>query len=175
MEERLKQRLIGGAVLVSLIVIFVPMLLEDKVVSKRSFSETRIPEKPKVLQRPLETRTILPEPIARVEQEPPEPPPEKVEPARSDEDQRLGKIERLTPTAWMVQVASFSQQKNAKKLVDRLKKAGMSAQVKVVKINSKQHYRVQMLPQLDKNQAEKLVKRIQKKFGLKASVVRYAG
>ena len=180
MEERLKQRLIGGAVLVSLVVIFVPMLMEERVVSERTFARTKIPEQPKVLQpRPQpETNTILPKPIARVE--PPEPLPEQVEPVKPvpvkpDEVQRFGKIERPTPTAWMVQVASFSKQQNAEKLVDKLKKAGMPAQVKTVQINNKQHHRVQMLPQLDKKQAEELVKRIKKKFGLKASVVRYAG
>ncbi len=185
MEERLKQRLVGGAVLVSLVVIFVPMLMEERVVTERAFSETKIPEKPKIFQQQQESHAILPDPIARVDPVKPvepvepveeaEPIPESVESSPPEEVQRFGKIERPTPSAWMVQVASFSKQQNAQKLVDKLNKAGMPAQVKEVRINSKLHYRVQMLPQLDKNQAEEVVNTIKKKFGLKASVVRYAG
>ncbi|MDJ0807440.1 MAG: SPOR domain-containing protein [Gammaproteobacteria bacterium] len=176
MEERLKQRLIGGAVLVSLMVIFVPMLLEEKVVSKQSFSVQRIPEKPEAMRRPPEIKTILPKPIERVEKPATadEPVSEPIA-AVPDPEQHIGKIERSTPGAWMVQVASFSKQENATKLVRKLKKAGMPAQMKAVTINDKPHYRVQMTPQLDKQEAENLVKRIKKKFGLDASVVRYTG
>ena len=34
LEERLKQRLLGGAVLVALVVIFVPMLIDEPVDSR---------------------------------------------------------------------------------------------------------------------------------------------
>lgn len=173
MEERLKQRLVGGAVLVSLIVIFVPMLVEEKVVSDTTFSKTNIPEKPKIQQRQLESHTILPKPITQ--KKPLEPSPEIEESAKLDDGKRFGKIERPTPAAWIVQVASFSRRENANKLGNRLSKAGMPVQLKEVVIKGKRHYRVQMLPQLDKKQAEKLVKRIKKEFDLKASVVRYAG
>ena len=177
MEERLKQRLIGGAVLISLVVIFVPMLLEERVVSEQNFSAAKIPDKPKMLQRAEETHSIMPKPIARMEPIPTESPEQKIEVDEPGEEKPATAIPgQTTPAAaWMVQVASFSRQENAERLVDELKHADMPAQVNVVRINHKQLYRVQMLPQLDKQEAEDLVKRIQKKFGLEASVVRYAG
>lgn len=176
MEERLKRRLIGGAVLVALVVIFVPMLFEEQVVSERMFSKTKFPEKPESLQRQMESYRVLPEPVP-AEVEPPEPPREESEPPapKIDQDQKISKIERPTPTAWMVQVASFSRQENADKLVGKLKNAGMPAQWKEVTIEGKRLFRVQMFPQLEKKEAEKLLKRIETQFGLKATLIRYTG
>jgi len=45
-ERRLKQRLVGAVVLVSLVVIFVPMLLEDEPVLRRGIDGTNIPALP---------------------------------------------------------------------------------------------------------------------------------
>ncbi|MEN8177011.1 MAG: caspase family protein [Pseudomonadota bacterium] len=83
------------------------------------------------------------------------------------------KIGNPTPAFWQVQVASFSRRENAKKLINRLKESGMPAQLKEIEINGKRHYRVQMSPQQDKNQAVKLAKRIKKEFALHSSVVHY--
>jgi DedD protein len=45
-DRRLKQRLVGAVVLVSLVVIFVPMLLEEGPVLRSGISETNIPPTP---------------------------------------------------------------------------------------------------------------------------------
>jgi len=45
-DEGLKKRLIGATVLVSLVVIFVPMLLEKDPVVSTDMEENIIPEKP---------------------------------------------------------------------------------------------------------------------------------
>lgn len=176
MEEQLKQRLVGGAVLVSLIVIFVPMLMDDGVDSDPVPPQTRMPEKPKALQRPFNSRTILPEPITTENRLSPQV--EKVTqpvPAKPAANTRTGKIDRPTPGAWLIQVASFSHKKNAQKLLEGLNKANLPAELKQVTIEGKRHYRVQILPQLDKKQAEEMVRKIKKKFNLEASLVRYSG
>jgi DedD protein len=174
LEERLKRRLVGGAVLVALVVIFVPMLFEENLVSERMFSETKIPDKPESLQRQLQSPTVLPEPVSVVTQTP-EPVVEQSAPLEVEEKPKVGKVERPTPSAWMVQVASFSRQGNARKLIDRLGQAGMPAQLKEVVVKGKRLFRVQMFPQLNKKEAEKLVDEIEKQFGLKATLIRYAG
>jgi len=46
MERRLKERLIGAAVLVMLVVIFIPMILDDSVHSETEITKTNIPERP---------------------------------------------------------------------------------------------------------------------------------
>lgn len=79
MDERLKKRLIGAVVLVALLVIFVPMLVEDDERERIGISETNIPPRPdleaefaaEVLPDPDQPRiTPLPDP------EPPEQVPE---------------------------------------------------------------------------------------------------
>lgn len=46
MDETLKKRLVGATVLVSLVVIFVPMLLDDEPMVDSGITETNIPPKP---------------------------------------------------------------------------------------------------------------------------------
>ncbi len=176
MEEQLKQRLVGGAVLVSLIVIFLPMLLDDGVDSDPLLSQPRMPEKPKALQQGFNSQTILPEPITAENKLPLQV--EKVTqpaPVKPAANTRTGKIDRPTPGAWLIQVASFSHKKNAQKLLEGLNKANLPAELKQVTIEGKRHYRVQILPQLDKKQAQEMVQKIKKKFNLKASLIRYSG
>lgn len=55
MDETLKKRLVGATVLVSLVVIFVPMLLEDEPMVESGISETNIPPKP---ERDFSSRVI---------------------------------------------------------------------------------------------------------------------
>jgi len=176
LEEQLKQRLVGGAVLVSLVVIFVPMLLDRPAETDHAISISEIPEKPKVLQRRLESRAILPEPISQEKSEAPTTasvePPQEVKPTG---EKHSGKIERPSPSAWMVQVASFSKRENAQKLVERLQEADLPAQLKEVRIDGKRRYRVQMPPQVNKKEAEKIVERIKSEFKLTPSLVRYSG
>lgn len=203
MDEQLKQRLVGAAVIVSLIVIFVPMLLDQPEDTEPVEVDTRIPQKPPELQQPLPSREILPEPVpvvpmtsvAEPEQGPstqstateePEdtdqqsPPPEPVEPAstirvsKPPAKQAGSEAGRKTPSAWLIQVASFTQQENATRLVDRLKQAHMPAQLHEVMVAGKRHYRVQMLPQLDRKDAEKLIERIKKEFKLNATLRHYS-
>jgi DedD protein len=195
LDEQLKRRLVGAAVIVSLIVIFVPMLLDDSVDSEQADLAPQIPDKPKALQHELPAQEILPDPIppAPVTNEPVAPPAVESSPAESEqmtsepieqarspsrmEDSRdEGKTEaaRPTPAAWLVQVGSFTQQENATKLVEKLREADFPAQLQEVTIGGKRHYRVQMLPQLDKKDAEVLIERIKKEFALTATLLRYA-
>ena len=189
MDEQLKRRLVGAAVIVSLVVIFVPMLLDEPVDTDQTELPDQIPDKPKVLQRPLPSQEILPEPIPPetvapaqtpvdtgpkesppVSSEPPEPVPTSTLTEQADSSPE-GK--RASPTAWLVQVGSFTQRDNATKLVERLKQASLPAQLHEVTIDGKRHFRVQMLPQLDRRDAETLIKRIKKEFELTATLLRY--
>jgi DedD protein len=194
LDEQLKQRLVGAGVIVSLIVVFVPMLLDEPDDSEPVEIDTRIPDMPPALQQPLPSREILPPPVPmtsiveseqglgsgspRVEKEPasPEPAASSVSTNTSNApagDKGTGKA-RPTPTAWLVQVASFTHRENASRLVERLRQAQMPAQLHEAMIAGKRHYRVQMLPQLDRKDAEKLIERIKQEFDLTATLRRYS-
>jgi DedD protein len=94
--------------------------------------------------------------------------------AKPRSDDAGTETKRSTPTAWLVQVASFPHQENAARLVERLREADMPAKLQEVMVAGKRHYRVQMLPQLDRKDAEKLIKRIKQEFKLTATLRRYS-
>ncbi len=177
MDEGLKKRLIGATVLVSLVVIFVPMLLEKEPVVSTELKEDIIPEKPesgfssKLL--PLETEDLskppMEEPVpvkessdttqdATVSENDPEPaakptptPSEKAEP-----DPRVGL------SGWVVQVGSFSQSENAEKLVKELQTNKYAAFTDQVDVKGKILYRVLVGPEVDKKNAEQLLTKLNK-------------
>ncbi|MES9941028.1 MAG: SPOR domain-containing protein [Candidatus Thiodiazotropha sp. 6PLUC2] len=183
LEERLKQRMLGGAVLVALIVIFVPMLIEEPV-EKRDQSAHSIPIKP---QSPTSQPVRTPEPVKpqkkiaseapppkpAVEQKPkaqPKPKPVvKTKPKKAATSDKS----RTSPTAWIIQVASLTNEKNAEKLVEKLRKADLPAQMELVKLDGKRHYRIRVGPEVDHRLAEKMLAKIKKDFKMNPKLMRY--
>jgi DedD protein len=175
LEERLKQRLIGAAVLVALVVIFVPMLIDEPVDSKL-VSDHSIPEKPAELTKPVKAilPPVPPEQPAQADQAPNNPPVETKPPPPANLSEKTSDLsERKTPAAWMIQVASLSVRKNAQKLVADLRKSEMPAQFDQVQIDGKTLYRVRVGPEVDFKTAERMADRIKAKFKLKPRVLRY--
>ncbi|MBL3529009.1 MAG: SPOR domain-containing protein [gamma proteobacterium endosymbiont of Lamellibrachia anaximandri] len=177
MEERLKRRLIGGAVLVSLVVIFVPMLLETPAKLNKAIKGTNIPAMPK---KPVGSEVnILPsfdQSVSRNESSL-EIVPKKPKSATTSSNNKTGKIARTSPSAWIIQVASFSNRKNADKLVKRLKKGDLPAHIEFTSVQGKRFYRVRVGPEVDRKLAEKMVKRINRDYideiKKKVTLIRY--
>jgi DedD protein len=185
LEDRLKQRLLGGAVLVALVVIFVPMLI-DEPVERRTLSDHTIPVKPEVItpipeKRVQQQREAEPRPVPAVTtpepKKTPKPQPvvtKKVKPAESKPvDTPKKESTRPSPTAWMIQVASLTNEQNAKKLVESLRKADLPAQMEKVRLNGKLHYRIRVGPEVDHRLAEKMVAKIKQAFKLNPKLMRY--
>ncbi|MEO1888356.1 MAG: SPOR domain-containing protein, partial [Cycloclasticus sp.] len=123
MEQPLKQRLIGAIILISLAIIFVPMLIGQKPTESDVIS-IDIPKAPK----DLDSRILaLPEQeiemVAKVTIS--DKGGVKVIKATIPEPPKMKPVEGIT--AWVVQVGSFSDQKNADALSDKLKKLGYTA------------------------------------------------
>lgn len=220
MDDRLKKRLVGATVLVSLVVIFVPMLFEDRDAENSEF-EMEIPPRPSPLETSLpdllppdheslaippttdkgsggaiptpidlqpravtEKKPLTPDPVVK-SQEQPKPPivTEKQPPApkpvvESQEQRKPPEIshkirEQASPTAWVLQTGSFSSRKNADRLVKRLRAKKIPAFHQEAVVKGKTVYRVRVGPELDRKQAESLVKRIKKEFKLNSRVIRY--
>ena len=186
MEERLKKRLVGGAVLTSLVVIFVPMLFENDLGKRRS-SELTIPPRPEIssnfgarilpgpdedLARAPKVRTLheiapIPEPaLAREATESAAKAPQQPMPAQNPDT--AGR-----PRAWMLQVGSFSSRKNADLLVRRLRAMKFPAFHEEATVDRKTVFRVRVGPELDRKLAEGMQKRIAKEFKLDGQLVRY--
>ncbi len=177
MDEKLKRRLVGATVLVSLAIIFVPMLLEDGPVVSTTIDETNIPLRPdrefssKIL--PMESETLdsmpaedgsTPDDIDRSEdgrqQTEDEDGGEEKQPTVSDEQPVQSEDLREGISAWVVQVGSFSQQQNATKVELDLQQKGFSAFVEQTDMQGRQLYRVLVGPEVDKKRADKIMQNL---------------
>ena len=202
MEQALKQRLIGAIVLVSLAVIFIPLILEgpDDDWTPRSHS---IPEQPQMdyradieLALPPETpgvdETVAMELMSQeqVESEPqpavpvvkataapdkaPDPVKAAPKPAPPVKPVAPATPKTLPLQGWFVQVGSFGQEMNAKGLRDRLVAAGFHVQMQDVKLGSKHTYRVLVGPASSRTEAEKQAEKLQSGQHLRGMVIEYS-
>lgn len=188
MDEGLKKRLIGATVLVSLVVIFVPMLLQNEPVIEKGIDSTNVPPRPegeftsRIL--PLESEQLsLPDqrvtPLKRDDSSaaPTETAPDKVA-AQVPQSKAPAKAvkPRVGLSAWIIQVGSFSKKQNADNLVKTLRKKEYSAFMEQAEIKGKQVYRVRVGPVVDRGQAEEMLiglNRELKPMKLKGTLKRY--
>ena len=197
----MKQRLIGAIVLVSLAVIFIPIILEgpDDEWTPRSHS---IPEQPQMdyradmeLELPPETpaadTTLVEEVISEKRVEPvpatavvatAEVPVKISEPVKTTQ-KPTPPVKQAVPAApekqplqgWFVQVGSFGQEMNASGLRDRLAAADFQVQLQTVEIGKKHAYRVLVGPSTTRAEAEKLAAKLKSGQQLKGMVIEYPG
>ena len=197
MDEQLKRRLVGATVLVALAIIFLPMLLEHEPANLKPLPMEPIPEEPprqfdeKLLKEAAQEaasgpaqKPEAPPPAARtpsagetvakpsgqlVAEKPAPAKPASKPPARKENVGKKG-----SPSAWAVQVASLSSLENARKLVKKLRQAGLDTMdPKPVKVKGKRYYRVLVGPEVKKKNAERHQALIQKLTGTRGRVVRY--
>ncbi|HSR61812.1 MAG TPA: SPOR domain-containing protein [Gammaproteobacteria bacterium] len=195
MEQGLKERLVGAAVLVILAVIFIPMLLDDTDETDLVITETNIPPKPEKMPEtddegefssriiPLENekqeqqttgqdtdhakKIITAEPVEEeVQQEP-----------AGDDDTVKGTDGRSETTvglnAWVVQLGSFESEENAQSLNEKLRDAGYTSFVEPLKQESGTVHRVRVGPELKRSDAQKIRDKLEKSLQLEGIVVSY--
>jgi len=192
MNEQLKQRLVGAAVLVLLAVIVIPMILEQPNAPAPQIRRSPIPAKPEgdfssriIPLDPPETPLVEAQRAKKVPIEPPETkasagtgsssadaaqPPQAVAPSESRPAAAAG---QSGLTAWAVQLGSFSSAQNAIALRDRLRKKGYTSFVEKGRAYESEITRVFVGPALARDQAEKVVKKLYAETRLKGIVVRY--
>lgn len=174
-KEQVKRRMVGAIVLVSLAVIFVPMLLDSRavddqlgvVIPKRDagpFNEQLAEEAAQPIRRDPPTAADfdpnqLPATAAGV------PAAGSAEP-----QQQPGAV---SPTAWVVQVGSFSQQANAAGVADKLRAAGFDTVVESVQLDGQTLFRVQVGPEAEQGRAEALRDSIKARLELDGEVRRH--
>jgi DedD protein len=196
LDERLKKRLVGATVLVSLVVIFVPMLLEEKTRDEPAITGTNIPKRPDIrlssrvlplddedLAEPPPQPDIEPPPPAEPDtpqvasdDKPPQPESGKKEPAGEAEspDQTETQSEvRVGLSAWVIQAASYSTREKADKAIADLRKSGFEAFLEQAHVNKQDVYRVRIGPELNRRRAEATLARLEKEFKLKGLIVHY--
>lgn len=195
MDEQLKRRLIGAIVLVSLAIIFLPMLLEHEPAGLKPTPMKPLPEEPprqfdpSLLQdlppeAPRQPAAVQPEPDRKTASAPETPkkpevakatprPPAKAEPKPKPKPKPKPEKAAM-PRGWVVQVASLSNRESAVKLVKKLRKAGLDTMdPRPVTVKGKRFYRVQVGPEISRENAEKHLTLIKRVTGAKGQVLRY--
>jgi DedD protein len=177
MDEGLKKRLIGAAVLASLAVIFVPMLFEEP--PSRPPPLPPLPSKPPVNDFASE---MLREEVPAVTPLAPQSPPSEYRTDVSVESASAAAAVTSAPaseprtglTAWVVQVGSFSSQQNAAKLVAKLREAKLpTPDPEPVDLRGKRYFRVRVGPVVERSEAEGMLERVNGIAGTKARVQQY--
>ncbi len=203
MDERLKHRLVGAAVLVSLGVIFIPMVLDNAGTENAAITTSNIPPKPAA---EFSSRVVpVGEPTSRIESEPlppasveaegiygaapaadanaPVTPPAAAPGASVVADEPPAPADTTTApaapavaagvTAWAVQLGSFSNAQNAIALRDRLRKMGYTAFVESAPDDSRSMTRVYVGPELIRSNAVQMLEKLRAETRLRGIVVRY--
>ncbi|MBD3610366.1 MAG: SPOR domain-containing protein [Gammaproteobacteria bacterium] len=190
-EKRLKQRMIGAIVLVSLAVIFIPMLLKGPETLNTPIITSNIPPKPERKTEIIPIKPIPPRPqqkpisVIPVKEDSPEarpeaaPAPEKPKsktqkpaieaaPDTSTPESRLASLQ-----GWVVQVGSFSRKKNALNLQNKLRKKQFAAFVEAYSSKSGTRYRVRVGPETSSAKAKSLATTIKKRMGIDGLVLKH--
>lgn len=200
MHQRLKERLVGAAVLIFIAVVFIPMFLTGPI-DAGSITETNIPERTteKFNSRliPL-NNTVTPDAPINMDTEVVDEQsniddrkddsivkgnveissnPESISAAagssKKPEVNKTIKDKQVGLTAWVVQLGSFSSKVNADKLNLTLRKSGFPAFVEPLEQNNELAYRVRVGPELLRADADALLKKIKENTKLDGIVLNY--
>ena len=186
MDQNLKHRLTGAIILISLAVIFIPVILEGPDNEWTPLSHS-IPEAPRL---DYKVDLDLPQPVVapvtvkpgKVEQKPAyslaEPAKKKTiapTPKPRPEPAESAKMATEHLTGWYVQVGSFSQELNASGLSKRLKLSGYETRLQKTRTETGHAWRVMVGPSESRGVAEKLRDRLASERQLKGIVINNPG
>lgn len=194
-DKRLKQRLIGAIVLISLGVIFIPMLLKGPDSLDAPIFTSNIPQQPEqrkteiiplkplpprpdnipILAIPVEVDTHAPKPETDRSSQATAPVIKLATPAEKRDTDKPATV--ATPPAdlsgWAVQVGSFSSKNNALALQKRLRAKDYAAFVEAYKAKSGVRYRVRIGPELSADRARDLATKLKSEMGIDGLVLRH--
>lgn len=188
------QRMVGAIILLSLAIIFVPMLLENEDEIGGEISGTNIPSMPDNLSTivfQLDNEGLYHELDKQVEagqsasiltaKKGEREPTSDTETKQSGEIDQ-GDVQNLSDkaidpdlTTWMIQLGSFSDEANANALRDQLRKKKFTAFVRKNVSQSGIIWQVRVGPELDPKKAQQTKKLLESETGLKALVLRHQG
>lgn len=189
MDEDAKRRLVGAAVLVALMVIFIPMLVDrpddqdfgqpivipDPPAFDRSFDASVEPERDSFalpLPAPesgvgsvdLRPGAIARDPVPQIA-----PRPESTRPAKEP----VAEPARAPLESWVVQVASLSAPDAAQRLQNTLRNKGYPAFIEEAKVGGTTYYRVRVGPETNRARAESMATAIGTETGGSPLVQQY--
>ena len=162
MEAPLQQRIVGAIVLVTLGVIFIPALLDGSGFKARQVQNIQIKEKPEF--PPLSQKKLKPivTPLDKIKKT-------QTQALKSDVKQPHKKAIK----SFALQIGTFESNENAKKLRDKVKKAGYSTFVHKVQSKGKTSYKVRVGPELERSALEVIKADIKKSLKIDGYIVNH--
>jgi DedD protein len=194
-----KHRIAGAIILVSLAVIFVPMLLDESTPPPENQTLTQIPER----DAPAETRVAVtpltpaaepaaPPPTTEPAAAPPaanpaapetaaalatpEAKPAKVEAPKTEpapKSAATAPVAEKISKGWVVQIGTFANSANADRLRERLRGLGYSVNAESVTVQGGKAVRLRVGPYREKEAAAKARTQLQKDVNIQGLVVAY--
>lgn len=169
MDDGLKKRLVGAVLLLSLGVIFLPVLFDRERMAPINHT-SQIPEPPDIEPLTIELPQPLPEPAATeafpISEAPAAEPVAEPEPAR------------LTPSGdvrtYALQVASFRGQTMASELASKLAADGHEVFTRASRYDSGMLYRVLVGPSLSRTNLEHVKRKVDSKYKVDSLIIRYS-
>lgn len=200
MQQKLKERLVGAAVLVAVAVIFIPIILTDSP-EPDVIQGSNIPDKPdnfssriipilendeKSSSTSIDANDIQAEDNQEKNKKNTvrEIVVEKVistddinaERNSTNKDKRKKEDEvkdDVGLSAWIIQLGSFTSEENAQSLNEKLRESGYPAFVEPLKTNGQISYRVRVGPEIKRSEAESLLKVLKDKMDMEGIIVSY--
>ena len=182
MDIKLKERLIGVMVLVSLAIIFLPSLFhkDQRVeVDRTSLIPSKPIVEPIVITRPQKT-VVEPAPSPEeafqppVEEEPAKKPVAKSKAPSSTAKPKPALDKKGLPKAWVVQLGSFQSQKRAEELRDKLLSKDYKAYSRPITTSKGKFHRVFVGPYIEKSRAQSEKKRLDKAYNVSSRVLTFS-
>ena len=165
MGQGLKQRLLGAGVLVLLLVLLAPSLFRGGESHPLVVTELRPPHKAPEVPAFVEVLDSAPDTVT-VET--------KARRPVEDDKGQPGIDKSGNLKAWSLQLASFSDQSNARKLQTTLRSKGYSAYIrKVIRSSGRPLFRVYIGPEVSTNELNELKSQLETEMGLSGMVVRF--
>lgn len=171
MDLALKYRIVGAAVLLSLAVIFVPMVLDGSGQKSVTKVDLDIPPEPELIfsdELEQQVQTPAPEYTQSSEEE------HEVKPDLAKAIVPENVVDKsINPEllSWVVQVGAFGEEDKAMALQSTLEKAGFDALIEHSASNNKSIYRVKVGPVISQDKASKLQERLRKELKLDSAFV----
>ena len=186
MNETLKQRIVGVAVLTAIAAIFVPMLFDDPVPDDELYTNELVlpqaqPDNDPLIVKEPAVPSLIKQPVAEDLQHALDNIPATADevlsqpvPAQVDLQKKAiqQSIKETSITGWIIQVGSFSQEKNALEFRDKLRKNKFTAYVDST--TTAKHgtlYRLRVGPELDEKRALKTKQMLESQYRVKTLLV----
>ncbi len=189
MEVKAKQRLIGTLVFLAIVAIFLPLLFRNPRPSTGLTMTTIIPpapDKPIVqlqlppsapppVETPLSPTNALnstPKPIVKPSPSPAVPVSKPKKVVKAKKTHSLESLLSKTPTAWIIQVASFVHHDYAKHLLQQLRAKGFDAYLQKSR-EGKVITRVFIGPEISRDKINKIQKKLKRQMRLNGVIKKY--